>query len=306
MDITLIPFAWHPERNMLVGIDAVPPGMQCGCVCPSCHAHLLARQGQQRTWHFAHAPRSDQQAIDNMCEFSWAVSVRLMARQVLGSLRTIQLPAPIFPLFADDLHRRAPAPTLTLTAPDRLPLHGVQVDTTLEHLPVDAVVDTDMGLWCLYFTHRQRPVPAGLEALAAHGICVIAVDLEGYAKILTKGSPPEGHREALAAFLSEDTDHKAWVAHPALDEARGHALEERARDPALAPIRTEQPPAPHWPRPAAVRRSPSRPRPSGAPWMPVLPSVFACQICEHRFTAFGKHPACPHCATRFAAVPVGD
>lgn len=306
MDFTLIPFAWHHERNLFVGIDAVPPGMQCGCVCPSCHARLVARQGQQRTWHFAHEPRADQQAIDDMCEFSWAVSVRLMARQVLGSLQTIRLPAPNFPLFVDGLRRRPPAPVLTLTAPDLLPLDRIQVDTTLEDLPVDAVVDTEIGLWCFYFTHRHRPVPEALAALAARGICAIAVDLEGYAKVLTTGTPPQGHRDALAAFLAEDTDHKTWVAHPALDEARSQALEERMRGPVWKTLPTAALARPHWSS-AAVHREfvPRRVR-TAPPEVPVAPTLFACQICEHRFTAFGKHPACPHCTTRFAAIPIHD
>ncbi|MDF3982182.1 competence protein CoiA family protein [Luteibacter sp. PPL554] len=306
MDFTLIPFAWHPERSLFVAIDAVPPGMQCGCVCPSCHARLVARQGQQRTWHFAHEPRADQQAIDDMCEFSWAVSVRLMARQVLGSLQTIRLPAPTFPLFTDGLRRRPPAPVLTLTAPDRLPLYQIQIDTALEDLPVDAVVDTEVGLWCFYFTHRHRPVPDGLAALAARGICAIAVDLEGYAKVLTTSAPPEGHRDALAAFLAEDTDHKTWVAHPALDEARAQALEERMRGQVWNLVPMAGPSRPRESRPTVERSSVPRRAPAAPPEMPVLPTAFACQICEHRFTAFGKHPACPHCATRFAAVPIYD
>jgi len=38
----------------LVSIRDVDNGKACGCHCPGCGEHLIARQGQINTWHFAH------------------------------------------------------------------------------------------------------------------------------------------------------------------------------------------------------------------------------------------------------------
>lgn len=42
-----------------VGIADVKKGRACNCICPSCGKPLVARQGKIRTWHFAHATKSD-------------------------------------------------------------------------------------------------------------------------------------------------------------------------------------------------------------------------------------------------------
>lgn len=48
----LIPYG---EKNgHLYHVDEVPRGLDCGCYCPSCGGHLVARQGAQKQWHFAH------------------------------------------------------------------------------------------------------------------------------------------------------------------------------------------------------------------------------------------------------------
>lgn len=46
----------HPSAfsgGRLVAIPEVANGLACGCTCPGCGAHLVARQGS-RTWSFAH------------------------------------------------------------------------------------------------------------------------------------------------------------------------------------------------------------------------------------------------------------
>jgi len=77
MDFTLIPFALRQRDLAVVGIDEVPAGGACGCICPSCASRLVARHGDHRVWHFAHEARAGVQTTDRTCEFSWAVSVRL-------------------------------------------------------------------------------------------------------------------------------------------------------------------------------------------------------------------------------------
>lgn len=43
------------NRGDLVSIEDVPRGLACECACPSCNDPMIARQGDVRAWHFAHA-----------------------------------------------------------------------------------------------------------------------------------------------------------------------------------------------------------------------------------------------------------
>ena len=53
MDLTLAPFRHLNSQKKLVDEHQVPSGKQCGCLCPSCHAPLIASNGKQKLWHFA-------------------------------------------------------------------------------------------------------------------------------------------------------------------------------------------------------------------------------------------------------------
>lgn len=125
MDATVIPFARRKSDKALVDTTEVPGGKACGCICPSCRSPLIARKGTQKVWHFAHTARADGDRTEELCEFSWAVSVRLMARQLLPSLGALCLRVAVFPLFTDGLVRLQPEPTVTLAGPEVLRLERV-------------------------------------------------------------------------------------------------------------------------------------------------------------------------------------
>src|SRR5690348_9510442 len=65
--------------------DQVPRGKLCGCVCPACQAPLVARQGNQIAWHFAHESLSD-------CRGAVETAIHRFAKQVILDSRTIRLP----------------------------------------------------------------------------------------------------------------------------------------------------------------------------------------------------------------------
>lgn len=218
MDLTLIPFALRQPEGAVVAVDEVPAGHACDCICPSCGAQLHARHGRRRAWHFAHASRADSLQPEQPCKFSWAVSVRLMARQVFPALASLQLPQPVFPVFKDGLSRPKPEPMLSISAPDALPLDRIQVDAIVEGLALDLVVDTPEGAWAVYLSHRGTPAPESLSTLASVGFCAITIDLHGFAEFIRRGVPLQRHRAALANFLSQDIAYKHWAAHPALEE----------------------------------------------------------------------------------------
>ena len=92
MDLTLVPFAMRESDRALVDVSQVPRGGASGCVCPSCHTPLIARRGEVNVWHFAHATRANYAQTTDRCDYSFFVSVRMMARQIMGGSQTIALP----------------------------------------------------------------------------------------------------------------------------------------------------------------------------------------------------------------------
>ena len=84
-----IPFGLRESDGAIIDVYAVQRG--CGCICPSCQTPLIARQGEEKVWHFAHASRNVYDRTVQECDFSFCVSVRFMARQLIGLPRGLLL-----------------------------------------------------------------------------------------------------------------------------------------------------------------------------------------------------------------------
>lgn len=54
-----IAWAWMPTSQAMRHIKTVARGQACGCVCPDCGTPMVAKQGKQIAWHFAHAVSMD-------------------------------------------------------------------------------------------------------------------------------------------------------------------------------------------------------------------------------------------------------
>ena len=296
MDLTLIPFATRLADGALVAVDEVPSGKHCGCICPSCQSPLVARRGTQRVWHFAHTARADGADTEVACEFSWAVSVRLMARQLLTTLEAIHLPPAVFPIFVDGLERRPPVPTFDLGAPTAVRLSNWQIDTVVEGVSVDAMAAQSDGFWVVYLSHRGRPAPDALLSLPAPTLFAVSVDLDAFLGYLRINPPASGHRIALQRFLADDISAKAWLLHPGEAAGRARAREDRFSAEHVRPPRA-------WERDMIERRRQKHPSLQKRAQQPPPASGFHCHACDHRFTSSLKAPACPHCGGSYSAWP---
>lgn len=70
----------------MVGVKEVANGINCACVCPSCGAPLVARQGKIRTWHFSHAPGHE------ACGGGAESALHRMAKQIIAGWDVLELP----------------------------------------------------------------------------------------------------------------------------------------------------------------------------------------------------------------------
>lgn len=64
------------KDNRIRSVDEVARGLACECTCPSCGDKVIARQGEIREWHFAHASGAD-------CEHGAESALHHAAKQLL-------------------------------------------------------------------------------------------------------------------------------------------------------------------------------------------------------------------------------
>ena len=77
-----------------VSVEDVGRGKACECCCPECGEVLIARQGNVRAWHFAHASGSD-------CQGAAEGALHKAAKQLVLQEKYILVPA----LEAQESHR---------------------------------------------------------------------------------------------------------------------------------------------------------------------------------------------------------
>ena len=73
------------EPGALVSVEEVLRGLKCDCICPECKSLLIARQGDKKQWHFAHANNAE-------CAGAPMTALHLLAQQIIQDEKQIMLP----------------------------------------------------------------------------------------------------------------------------------------------------------------------------------------------------------------------
>ena len=71
------------KDGRIVSVDEVERGQACGCTCPCCKRPLIARQGDVRGWHFAHATGAD-------CDGGAESALEPIAKPIQGDAARLQ------------------------------------------------------------------------------------------------------------------------------------------------------------------------------------------------------------------------
>jgi hypothetical protein len=307
MDLTLIPFALRKADDQIVDVAEVEQGLACGCICPSCQSPLIARKGDIKTWHFAHVSRADEGDTRTDCGYSWAVSVRLMARQLLREGMLLDLP-PFEDIVEITLGAGRPIRhSYEVAPPQTLNLPPSEIDSKFGGVLVDALGRSEDGAFAIYITHSNRSAPDDLSAAPAPCAGVIVIDLMALASQNHESTERQNYRQLLSTFLSADLPSKRWMFHP-------HAVNRRQRElEALRRRREEHPTFASTSTIYPAHRSPSPP-PSVAsktlpyrsiPAVPGDPLRYHCVNCDFRWGDLtgGKEP-CPQCRHRWMVVVI--
>ncbi len=229
--MSLIPFAKHIDTGEFVDVYDVPNGGECGCVCPSCGTPLIARQGAQKAWHFAHASRGVFEEVEKECEISYEVSVRLMARQIINDGFELKLPRYEDYVSVDVTRRITKYQDFEITSERVIQLSDVQTEAYVEDSHVDVLAEFKDYLLILYFTHKGRDVPSQLFDPDNRHCGVLSISLGRFSAGLQQGNfRAESYKQRLEYFLCEDLEHKQWIFHPRYDQARQQAQDKLNAD----------------------------------------------------------------------------
>lgn len=216
MDLTLVPFGYSESHDRLFDVYQVDSGKRCGCVCPSCRAPLIARRGRKKIWHFAHDSKSELFNKLEKCSYSFFVSARMMARQLIGDSLLIKLPK-----CEIVLTERIPNSdryveiSETVTASRQVRLQGVAVDGHVGGCSVDLLGNVDGYLLAIVFAYPGREDFGRFAGLndSKTGVVVISFD-SLKERLLMANAQGRTYSDMLADFISNDVQSKAWIYHP--------------------------------------------------------------------------------------------
>ena len=222
--INHIPFGLRIEDQQYVDVADVPKGRQCGCICPSCHIPLIARQGKANRWHFAHASRNIDESTKE-CAYSFFVSVRTMAKQLLE----LGMPV-VLPEWRDALiekrHGEVFIEEYQITRANEVELQNVQKEYAFEGNVVDIYGEIGGYAFVIYFTHPERSLPFGLEQPQQQRCGILEIRLDETLLLFSnKNTVGIKFIDELKKFIQFDTKAKNWVYHARRDEACRKAQE---------------------------------------------------------------------------------
>ena len=209
MDLTLVPFGYETSQNQLVDVQSVPSGKKCGCICPSCRAPLVARKGNKNVWHFAHDSKGELQNKPEKCKFSFYVSARIMARQLI-----IDRPSITLPDFKIELSAKNPftgsniSVVEVVTKARTVILEDVSFDTRVAENQIDLSGHINGYNLAFVFTHPGRNDYSHLAFLEEQKTGVVAIPLKGLREQFHGNKASNrSYGEILSGFISKDEWH---------------------------------------------------------------------------------------------------
>jgi hypothetical protein len=226
--LNLIAFGRRQDDGVLVSVEDVPRGQDCGCVCPSCNLPLVARMGDVNVWHFAHRARNAGTDVAAPCEYSFFVSVRLMAQQIIAAHPVLALPA-----YRDSFtlgRNRLGLPWrhyFTITEASTIRLTDVRTDTRYAEASVDIVGNVSGWDFVVALSHPGRLVPEALRSLEGFKAGALEIRLNALAeRFQDQDRGNEAFAKVVERFLRDDQDSKHWLFHPSYACKRAAALAE--------------------------------------------------------------------------------
>ena len=211
---SLIPFGLETETGQLVDVGSVKRGNTCGCICPSCNTPLVARHGDINEWHFAHRSQKVHNQTGKECEYSFAVSVRLMIRQLF--IHGLKLKTPrlecLLSEFSESSCERDNF-SYVVTEESLLCLEDVRVGANFCGVTVDILGFVEGVPFVVFVTYKDRALPSELKIPSSTKCGVIEFNINAMSRLFKQEQ--SGHyKEVLRRYIENETEGKSWAYHP--------------------------------------------------------------------------------------------
>ncbi len=215
-DFLRIPFGQRESDGEQVDVHEVPNGRACGCICPSCNTPLVAKQGSDREWHFAHASKSVYEKTSNQCEYSIYVSSALMAKQLFMSCNSVSLPEYVVTLNGlGEITSERHSIQVQVTKSSIVDIDSCKVETDINGFKTDVLTTVNGMPLLFYLVHPERTLSLDLDCFKGQSIGVISIDLAFIPQLLRQASGSKGgYKAELAKFLFNGFSGKKWMYHP--------------------------------------------------------------------------------------------
>ena len=183
----------------LVHISNVSKGLACQCKCVNCGSLLVARKGEIKVHHFAHAANSE-------CNGAAETTLHLLSKKIIGELDTIFIPP--YQFSKSKQHRYG----VNVTHSERIVNGGevkideVFIEKYLRYFKPDILISSGQKQLIVEIAVTHKVNRAKLRHIRKYDSPAIEISLELSDALL----PPEQLKEKL----KNDLKSKTWLFHP--------------------------------------------------------------------------------------------
>ncbi|MDK2126498.1 competence protein CoiA family protein [Parachitinimonas caeni] len=211
-------FAFNQDQQ-LVSVREVRRGLHCACFCPLCSTPLMARQGEVRTWHFAHPPHQAN------CSGAAESALHLAAKACLQRSRALQLPA--FSITGKACLQDGRQATIHLPqAPWIVQFTAVELERRFGDLRPDVYVTGPDGPLLVEIAVTHAVTPEKRVKLQSLGIPALEINLSAWHGL-------DWDWETLTEQVTQTLDNRHWIVPPDLSSLQRTA-NVRAWEQAMA------------------------------------------------------------------------
>ncbi|MBL8484120.1 MAG: hypothetical protein JNJ60_18125 [Rhodocyclaceae bacterium] len=217
------------KDGQIVSVADVERGQACGCTCPACNAPLIARQGDVRVWHFAHALPSD-------CPGGAETALHLAAKKVVERAGGTMFP----PISVKRTYRTADGRYGhgEASLPEQwIDFDEVRTEVSFGEVIPDVVGHTAIATYLMEIGVTHFVDADKLAVLQRLGMPAVEIDLSRFER-------ESWDWDALERAVVHSTDNKTWLVCPQQRAIEQQAEELAQRAAESRPVASSAPPAP--------------------------------------------------------------
>lgn len=200
------PFARN-AAGQLVDIQHVENGKRCNCTCLACGQPLVAKQGELKAWHFAHAIQNH----GDMCAGGLETALHIAAKELLEHERLIATPQTLLHLSATS-SRGVPVDVYREISSKQIKLDTVTLEQVVHHVRPDVLATVAGRPLIIEITVSHGLDATKKQKLREMGIAAMEVNLRLYPKASIS-------LDDLRDLLVTSFKYKEWVVNSVIDQA---------------------------------------------------------------------------------------